>query len=55
VKEKGRKAHLLPTTVVCTPERVNLGVLGATLWQRLEELVAHERTCKPIAEKESCC
>jgi hypothetical protein len=53
VKEKGRDEHLLHTTVAFTPERVNLGVLGAKLWQRPEEPVAHERARKPIEEKES--
>ena len=36
-----------------TPERVNVGVLGAKLWQRPEEPVAPERARKPIEEKES--
>jgi hypothetical protein len=53
VKEKGRDEHLLHTTVAFTPERVNLGVLGAKFWQRPEEPVAHERARKPIEEKES--
>jgi hypothetical protein len=53
VKEKGREEHLLHTTVAFTPERVNLGVLGAKFWQRPEEPVAHERARKPIEEKES--
>jgi hypothetical protein len=53
VKEKRREEHLLHTTVAFTPKRVNLGVLGAKLWQRPEEPVAHERARKPIEEKES--
>jgi hypothetical protein len=53
VKERGREEYLLHTTVAFTPERVNLGVLGAKLWQRPEEPVAHERARKPIEEKES--
>jgi hypothetical protein len=53
VKEKVRDEHLLHTTVAFTPERVNLGVLGAKYWQRPEEPVAHERARKPIEEKES--
>jgi hypothetical protein len=53
VKEKGREEYLLHATVACTPERVNLGVVGAKLWQRPEEPVAHERTRKPIEKKES--
>jgi hypothetical protein len=53
VKEKRREEHLLHTTVAFTPARVNLGVVGAKLWQRPEEPVAHERARKPIAEKES--
>jgi Transposase Tn5 dimerisation domain/Transposase DNA-binding len=53
VKEKRRNEHLLHTTVAFTPERVNLGVLGAKSWQRPAEPVAHERARKPIEEKES--
>lgn len=53
VKERSREEYLLHTTVTFTPERVNLGVLGAKLWQRPEEPVAHERARKPIEEKES--
>jgi hypothetical protein len=53
VKEKVRDEYLLHTTVAFTPERVNLGVLGAKYWQRPEEPVAHERARKPIAGKES--
>ena len=53
MKEKVRDEHLLHTTVAFTPERVNLGVLGAKLWQRPEEPVAQERARKPIEEKES--
>lgn len=53
VKERLGEEYLLHTTVVFTPERVNLGVLGAKLWQRPEEPVAHERARKPIEEKES--
>jgi hypothetical protein len=53
VKKKVRDEHLLHTTVAFTPERVNLGVLGAKLWQRPEQPVGHKRKCKPIEEKES--
>src|SRR5882672_5690632 len=53
VREKVREEHLLHTTVAFTPERVNLGVLGAKLWQRPEQPVGHERKGKPIEEKES--
>lgn len=52
VKEKGREEYLLHATVAFTPERVNLGVVGAKLWQRPEEPVAHERARQPIEEKE---
>lgn len=45
--------YLLHTTVAFTPSRVNLGVLGATLWQRPDEPVAQLRAKKPIEEKES--
>jgi len=45
--------YLLHPTVAFTPDRVNLGVLGAKFWQRPEAPVAHERTRKPIEEKES--
>lgn len=53
VKERSREEYLLHTTVAFTPERGNLGVLGAKLWQRPEEPVAHERARKPSEEKES--
>jgi hypothetical protein len=52
VKEQGREEYLLHATVAFTPERVNLGVGGAKLWQRPEEPVAHERARKPSEEKE---
>jgi len=45
--------YLLHPTVAFTPDRVNLGVLGAKFWQRPEMPVAHERSRKPIEEKES--
>jgi hypothetical protein len=53
VKERSCEEYLLHTTVAFTPERVNLGVLGAKLWQRPDEPVAHERARKPIEKKES--
>jgi hypothetical protein len=53
VKERVRDEYLRHTTVAFTPERVNLGVLGATLWQRPEQPVGHKRKRKPIEEKES--
>jgi hypothetical protein len=53
VKERVRDEYLLHTTVAFTPERVNMGVLGAKLWQRPEHSVGRERKHKPIGEKES--
>jgi hypothetical protein len=53
VKERTREEYLLHATVAFTPERVNLGVVGAKLWQRPEEPGAHERARKPLEEKES--
>ena len=53
VKERVRDEYLLHTTVAFTPERVNLGVLGAKLWQRPEQPVGQERKRKAIEEKES--
>jgi hypothetical protein len=53
VKERVRDEYLLPTTVAFTPARVNLGVLGATRWQRPAQPVGWERKHKAIAEKES--
>jgi Transposase DNA-binding len=53
VKERVRDEYLLHTTVAFTPERVNMGVLGAKLWQRPEQPVGRERKHKPIEEKES--
>lgn len=53
VKETIRDEYLLHATVAFTPERVNVGVLGAKLWQRPEQPVGRERKRKPIEEKES--
>jgi hypothetical protein len=53
VKVKSRDEYLLHPTVAFTPERINLGVLGAKWWQRPEQPVGQERKRKPIAEKES--
>jgi hypothetical protein len=53
VKERDRDEYLLHTTVAFTPERVNMGVLGAKLWQRPQQPVGHERKRKFIEEKES--
>jgi hypothetical protein len=53
VKEKVRDEYLLHTTVAFTPERVNLGVVGAKCWQRPEQPVGHKRKRRPIEEKES--
>jgi Transposase DNA-binding/Transposase Tn5 dimerisation domain len=53
VKERTCDEHLLHVTVAFTPERVNVGVLGAKLWQRPEQPVGHKRKRKPIEEKES--
>jgi hypothetical protein len=53
VKIKTREEYLLHPTVVFTPERVNLGVVGMKVWQRPEQPVAQQRKNKPMAEKES--
>jgi hypothetical protein len=53
VKERTCEEYLLHATVAFTPERVNIGVLGAKLWQRPEQPVGRERKRKPIEEKES--
>jgi hypothetical protein len=53
VKIKVRDASRRHPTVALTPERMHLGVLGMTLWQRPEPPVAQERHRKPIEEKES--
>lgn len=53
VKERVREEYLLHTTVAFTPERVNMGVLGAKLWQRPKQPVGRERKHKAIEEKES--
>jgi hypothetical protein len=50
---KGRDEYLLPPTVAFTPERVNLGVLGARWWQRPEPPGGRERQRKPIEAQES--
>jgi hypothetical protein len=43
VKITVREAYLLHPTVAFTPERMTLGVLGMTLWQRPEQPWAQER------------
>jgi Transposase DNA-binding/Transposase Tn5 dimerisation domain len=53
VKERTCEEYLLHATVAFTPQRVNLGVVGAKLWQRPEQPVGRERKRKPIEEKES--
>jgi hypothetical protein len=52
VKLKARDESLLHPTVACTPERMNLGVLGLKVWQRPAPPVAHERHRTPMAEQE---
>lgn len=53
VKARTCEEYLLHATVGFTPERVNLGVLGAKLWPRPEQPVGHKRKQRPIEEKES--
>ncbi|HEV8718018.1 MAG TPA: hypothetical protein VGX03_35030 [Candidatus Binatia bacterium] len=53
VQEKVRNEYLLHATVAFTRERVNMGVLGAKVWQRPEQPVGHKRKHKPIEEKAS--
>jgi hypothetical protein len=53
VKERTCEEYLLHATVAFTPERVNMGVRGAKLWQRPEPPVGHKRKQRPIEEKES--
>lgn len=52
MKEKVGDEYLLHATVAFTPERVNVGVRGAKVWQRPEQPVGHKRKHKPIEEKE---
>jgi hypothetical protein len=53
VKIKVHDEYLLHLTVAFASTRVNLGVVGMKVWQRLEQPVAKQRKSKPIAEKES--
>lgn len=53
LKHTQNEEYLLHPTVAFTPDRVNLGILGAKFWQRPEEPVAAYRASKPIEEKES--
>jgi hypothetical protein len=53
VKIKTREEYLLHPTVVFTPERINVGVVGMKVWQRPEQPVVQQRKRKPIEEKES--
>lgn len=53
LKKTQSHPYLLHPTVAFTPDRINLGVLGVKFWQRPEKPVAHERSRKPIEEKES--
>jgi hypothetical protein len=52
VQHQPGEASLLPPPVACTPERVNVGVVGMPVWQRPEPPVAPQRKRTPIAEKE---
>lgn len=45
--------HLLHVSAAFTPERVNLGVIGSSLWQRAEKGPAPVDRYRPIEEKES--
>lgn len=53
LRRSRREEYLLHPTVAFTPERTNLGVLGAYFWQRPEEPVGHLRAQRPLEEKES--
>ena len=45
--------HLLHVSAAFTPDRVNLGVVEATLWQRPEKDAGYQRRKVPIQDKES--
>jgi Transposase DNA-binding len=53
VKSKVRAEDRRPPTVAFPPERMHLGGLGRTMWQRPEQPVAQERHRTPIEETES--
>lgn len=53
LKEKRRDEYLLHLNVVFTDQRVNLGVVSGSLWQRTGEGIAKRRAQRPIEEKES--
>jgi Transposase DNA-binding len=53
VQVKSREEDLLHPTVAFTPARVNVGVLGATWWQRPEQPVGPERKRQPLEEQAS--
>lgn len=50
---KDSNQQLLHTSIAITPDRVNLGVVKASLWQRSETSTGKSRNKKPIEEKES--
>lgn len=50
---KDSNQQLLHTSVAITPDRVNLGVVKANLWQRSEKSTSKSRSKKPIEQKES--
>ena len=53
VKGKAHEEYLLHPPVAFTPERMNLGGVGLTMWPRPEPPVAPERPRKPLAAQES--
>jgi hypothetical protein len=52
VTRNTRAASRLHPTVALTPERVNVGVVGRTVWPRPEQPVAPQRHSTPLEEQE---
>lgn len=53
LRTKESNQQLLHASIAITPSRVNLGVVGGSMWQRAEKTTGNSRNYKPIEEKES--
>ncbi len=53
LRTKNTDQQLLHTSIAITPNRVNLGIIDGSMWQREEKSTGRSRDAKNIAEKES--
>lgn len=53
LRTKNANQQLLHTSIAITPNRVNLGIVNGSMWQRDEKSTGNSRATKEITEKES--